>query len=318
VNGNFRFSNVLVTDSSKVTITARDNPGGSNLVLKINDLVQPPSTQYINPIGGIANIDSAIRPYLQNSVKQQNALNKPHVLNVVTITDKAGPKKVSHEDFSSLSGLSLDADHTIGGGQFAGCPVFVQCLTAQVVGLTFSENNYYITRDYNNSSSSSTKMPVAIYVSGMAVDFNYLQNLDANSVESVEIFMNDGFSGINRGTGTKGVLEINMKKQPKGVKISKEQLFDMLPKPYLAEFSPGGYNTARIFYSPKYDDPAKAAAITDYRSTIYWSPSVVTDKTGTASFEFFNADGTGPYKAIIQGIDKDGNIGWYVYRYQVQ
>jgi len=45
---------------------------------------------------------------------------------------------------------------------------------------------------------------------------------------------------------------------------------------------------------------------------------VLTDANGSASFDFFNADGAGTYRAVIQGIDKDGNIGWYVYRYKVQ
>jgi uncharacterized protein YfaS (alpha-2-macroglobulin family) len=56
----------------------------------------------------------------------------------------------------------------------------------------------------------------------------------------------------------------------------------------------------------------------DRRSTIYWNPNIFTDKTGNASFEFFNGDGTGTYRAVIEGIDKDGNIGRYVYRYKVQ
>jgi hypothetical protein len=152
----------------------------------------------------------------------------------------------------------------------------------------------------------------------MAVDFNYLANIDPNMVESVEIFNNDGFSSINRSSGTNGVLVINTKKIPKGEKISKDQLMDLMPKYNVVEFAPGGYNTTRIFYAPRYDNPAGSSVGTDLRSTIYWNPAVLTDKSGNASFEFFNADGTGTYKAIIEGIDKDGNIGRYVYHYKVQ
>jgi uncharacterized protein YfaS (alpha-2-macroglobulin family) len=91
----------------------------------------------------------------------------------------------------------------------------------------------------------------------------------------------------------------------------------MLPKAYQVEYTPGGYNVTRLFYSPRYTSTT-ATGSGDFRSTVYWNPAVITDKNGSASFDFFNADGTGTYKAIIQGIDKDGNIGWYVYRYQVQ
>ena len=152
----------------------------------------------------------------------------------------------------------------------------------------------------------------------MEVDFSYLNNVNPDMVESVEVFNSDGFSGINRGTNTKGVLEVNMKKVPVGEKISKDQLMDMLPKPYLVTITPGGYNATRLFYTPKYANPATANIGVDFRSTIYWNPVVLTDNNGVASFDYYNADGTGTYRAIIQGIDKDGNLGWYVYRYKVQ
>jgi hypothetical protein len=187
-------------------------------------------------------------------------------------------------------------------------------LGTAVLGVTFEDNNFYVLRDYN----SGKKVPMAIYVNGMPVDYSYLMNVDPNMVESVEVFFKDGLSSINRTTGTNGVLVVNTKKIPKGEKISKEQLMEMLPKNNVVEFTPGGYNTTRLFYSPKYNNPAGNTGSTDLRSTIYWNPDVITDKSGNASFEFFNADGTGTYRTIIEGIDKDGNIGRYVYHYKVQ
>ncbi len=83
MSGNFRFSNIMVSDSSRVTVNARDNPGSNNLVITLDGMVLPPSTQYINPVGGITNIDSTLRPYLQNSKK----FNNPHSLNEVVIKE---------------------------------------------------------------------------------------------------------------------------------------------------------------------------------------------------------------------------------------
>lgn len=310
-NGNFRFSNVIVSDSSKVSVDGRDNTGGSNLVLTLDPMLAPPSTQYINPVGGITNIDSTLRPYLENSKRQ---LSSMHVIKEVVIKSTVTVKKPSHSDYSTLSGLSMEADHTIPGERFKDCNIVLDCLIASGLGITFDNNNFYVTRDYNQNR----KIPMAIYVGGMPVDINYLANIDPKMVESVEVFNSDGFSGINRTTGTNGVLVVNTKKIPKGEKISKQQLMDLLPKNNVVEFVPGGYNATRIFYSPKYDNPGNRRDGVDLRSTIYWNPDIITDKNGTTSFDFFNADGTGTYKAIIEGIDKDGNIGRYVYRYKVQ
>jgi hypothetical protein len=310
-NGAFRFPNVLVSDTSRIKISARDNPNSNNLMLSIDPLVGPPSTLYINPTGEIANIDSTLRPYLQNSKRQ---FNMPHALEGVVIKAKPNVKKIDHTEYGALTGLSMLADHTIEGDKFKDCNFFTDCLITAGMGLTFENNNFYITRDYN----AGKKIPVAYYVNGMSVDYNYLLNVDPKMVETVEIFNNDGVSSINRTTGTNGVLSVITKKVPKGEKISKEELLNLLPKNYEVEFIPGGYSTARTFYSPKYENTSGSSTGTDFRSTIYWNPVVLTDKSGNASFEFFNSDGVGTYKAVIEGIDKDGNIGRYVYRYKVQ
>jgi hypothetical protein len=310
-NGVFRFPNVLVSDTSKIKITARDNPNGNNLMLTIDPIPGPPSTVYINPVGEISNIDSTLRPYLQNSKRQ---FNIPRTLEGVEIKAKPNIKKPSHSDYGALSGLSMIADHEIPGERFKDCNSFTDCLIGAGLGLTYDNNNFYVTRDY----SAGKRIPVAYYVNGMPVDYNYLYNVDPKMVESVEIFNNDGLSSINRTTGTDGVVVVNIKKMPKGDKISKDELLAMLPKSNEIEFIPGGYSTSRVFYSPKYENNTGNQAATDFRSTIYWNPLILTDKTGNTSFEFFNSDGTGTYKAVIEGIDKDGNIGRYVYRYKVQ
>src|SRR3569833_833113 len=62
MSGNFRFSNVLVSDSSKVTLNARDNIGSSNMVLTVSFFVMSSTSIFNNQTGYVANIDSAIRP----------------------------------------------------------------------------------------------------------------------------------------------------------------------------------------------------------------------------------------------------------------
>lgn len=311
MSGNFRFSNVMLSDTSRVTLNARDNPNGSNVVITVDPITAPPSTQYINYITEITNMDSTLRPYLENAKKQ---FNTTHELKEVVIKAEKVEKKMSHTDYPQLTGLSMDADHTIPGNRFTGCNVFSDCLISSALGLTYDNGNLYITRSFNNGN----KLPVAIYVNGMSVDFNYLMNVDPKQVESVEIFNSDGLSNINRTTNTNGVVVVNYKKQPKGEKITKEQLLAMMPKPYEMNLVPGGYSPAREFYAPKFDTPAGSSIGVDRRSTIFWNPKVVTDKDGNATLEFFNADGTGTYRAVIEGIDKDGNIGRAVYHYKVQ
>lgn len=80
----------------------------------------------------------------------------------------------------------------------------------------------------------------------------------------------------------------------------------------------GGYDFRREFYSPNYDNPKTETQIADLRTTIYWNPNIITDEKGKATINFFNADGTGNYHVITEGLDKQGDLGRQVFKYVVK
>ena len=257
------------------------------------------------------NIDSTLSVYLKNTKRQYAGTR---MLKEVVIVAKSEVKKPSHTDYPALTGLSPQPDHVVSGVQLSGCNFLLDGLRGAAFGFTFDNDNFYLTRDYNQGNKST---PAAIYYNGMPVDVNYLSNIDSKTVESVELFNNDGLSSINKMSNTKGVIVITGKKQPKGEKISLAQLRDMLPQTNLITITPQGYGRVMEFYVPKFSVPKTNMAYSDLRTTIYWNPKIITDATGKASFDFFNADGKGLYRAVLEGIDADGNIARYVYHYKV-
>lgn len=307
--GNFKFSNLVFNDSSKVTISAKYNPNYKNMMLTLNGAPTPTITKNFNAAEEILNIDSTLTPYLENSKKQYAYL---HTLKDVTIKAAAKPK-ASHRDYPALSGLSQIADHEISGNQLAGCNMLINCLQGTIPGVTYANNNFYVSRDYNQGK----KVPMGIFVNGMMGDINILNTISADNIESIEVFLKDELGLTTKAYNINGLLVINQKKAPKGIKISKSQLMDLLPKNYEITFSPQGYTKERQFYSPKYDVAANLNR-SDLRTTIYWNPKIITDKAGNASFEFYNADGKGQYKVIIEGTDGKGNLGRSVFRYTVK
>ncbi|WP_237487972.1 carboxypeptidase-like regulatory domain-containing protein [Hufsiella arboris] len=310
-DGNFKFENLSFADSSEVTISARNNVNSKAMRLTMNGQSFPEIAPNMNYPDEVLNIDTALDTYLKNSSKQY-AFTR--MLKEVQVTAKQAVKKPSHMDYGALTGLSPQADHIVNGEQFAGCNVFIQCLQTAALGLTYNDNNFYITRAYNNGN----KTPVQIYMGGLAVDINALSSVVPSEVESVEIFLNDGLSGINRMSNTNGVLVVNMKAKPKGKKMSADEWKKLFPDQNAVTFQPQGYTLAKQFYVPKYSGPKTSLQANDYRSTVYWNPQVITDQTGAASVEFYSSDGKGTYKAVIEGIDKDGNIGRSVYRFNVK
>jgi hypothetical protein len=310
MSGNFKFSNVIVPDTSKITLSARNNPNSKNLVINVNGELYQKLSKNPNLPDEVVNIDSAMRPYLDNSRKQyQNS----RVLKEVVIKATKFEKKPSHNDFGTFAGLPGMADHEISGDQLKDCPLLINCLSTMAFGLTYVDNNFYITRDYN----AGKKVPVQIYIGSMPVDVNFLSSISGAEVASVEIFLKDGVSGINRMNQTNGVLIIN-KKVIKKEKITLAQLQALIPKQNVVTFAIQGYSKAREFYMPKYDVTKQSSLGNDLRNTIYWNPKIITDKNGVASFNFFNSDARGSYRAIIEGLDAEGNLGRQVIHFAVK
>jgi len=308
--GLFNFQNLTFPDSSQVVVSAKYNPNAANLMIMLDGTPTAGAAKNVNNADEVTNIDTVLSAYLSNSQKQYRYLR---TLKTVEIKGTA-VKKPSHADHSALAGLSMVPDHLITGDRLStGCGQFLNCLKTMATGMTFDTENFYVSRDYNQGG----RTPVQVFINGNPVDTRDVNNVNPAEVESVEVFLKDDLGTVDRAYGTKGVLVINTKKAPVGKKISKQELMDMLPKTNIITFSPMGYSKEREFYSPKYL-PSVTYQNNDLRTTIYWNPKLITDDKGNVSFEFFNADGKGSYRAVVEGIDKNGNVGRAVYRYTVK
>ncbi len=311
-SGYFVFTNLVFQDSSKVILSAKNNVGANGLVITPNGETYPLVTKNINAPDNVTNIDSVLTTYLRN-IKMQYG---NHILKEVVIKAKPVEKRPSHMDHASLTGLSPEPDHIINGPQLLGCNDLLTCLKGGAMGLTYENDQFYITRDYAQGNKNT---PVQVYMDGTPVETSYLMNIQPNAVESVEIFLNNGITNIGAMNNTKGVLEVNSKVMPKGEKISLSQLKQLLGSPNVVTLTPMGYPKGKEFYVPKYAVAKPSIESPDLRTTIYWNPVIITDKaTGKASFDFSNADGRGNYRVVIEGIDIDGNLAHYVYHYRVE
>jgi len=311
-DGRFRFPNLLFSDSTQVFLSARNNVRASDLVLTVDG--DPYQKISVNPAAPdeIMNIDSTLSPYLKNSKVQAN---NSHILKEVVIKDTRIKKTITHKDYSSLSSLSSEPDHLVTPNMLQGCNNLLDCLKVFATGMIFENDNFYVMRDYN----AGKRVAAQVFVKGMPVDVNYLSNMTADGIESVEVFLKDELGLVNSAYNSNGAIVVNLKKAPEGEKITLAQLRDLIPPKNEITFTPKGYVVKRSFYMPRYSGPrALQPNQIDTRTTIYWNPNIITDPTGTASFEYFNADGKGTYRAIIEGMDKDGNIGRQLFKYTVK
>ncbi|RKR85612.1 TonB-dependent receptor-like protein [Mucilaginibacter gracilis] len=307
--GRFLFNDLTFADSSKFRLQGRTKKDGDNVVVVL-DKIKPPAigkNKYVTD----ADVNSTMVTYLKNSKKQYDEFSKygmtskTNVLKEVNIKDKK--QELRHTD-----NLNAGNNHEwiVKADKLAQHLRLIDAMVG-VPGVTINPITHVA------SSRTGTMMIVldGNPMDGVPGQPYTLDDIDISTVASIEV-LNLAQSVIYGSRGQGGVLLVTSKQTP-------EDYADSWGKQEVSadgvlSFKPKGLYKAREFYAPRYDDPKINKSIADLRSTIYWNANIITDKDGKAAVEFFNADNPGTYRAVIEGIDTDGNMVRRVYRYKVE
>jgi TonB-dependent SusC/RagA subfamily outer membrane receptor len=174
-----------------------------------------------------------------------------------------------------------------------------QALQGRVAGLNFIGNVPYI-----------RNQPAQVIMDGMFVEADFLTTIPPQDVESIEILKSIAYTAIYGSNGGGGLIIITTKRGKSGYSTNTYA-------PGLVTYNPIGIFEPKEFYVPNYEISSTNANTADLRTTIYWNPKIITDSIGKAKVEFYNADGNGNYKIILEGMDLNGHIGRKVIRYKV-
>ncbi|HVW13594.1 MAG TPA: TonB-dependent receptor plug domain-containing protein [Mucilaginibacter sp.] len=303
--GNFCFSNLVFQDSAKFILQAANAKNRNYTKINyINDKPEPGKYTLV-PLA-----DSAagyLATYMNNARKQASltGLLKGKMLKGATIKDRPVKRDDDYRT-DSFAGAG-HADQVMHADEIEKIQgPLTTSLNGRLKGVIFVGGNGGVVPVLGIFHGG----PMLVVIDGFEdtdhrIDLN---SFSANDIETVEV-LKFASTAVYGADGGEGVLVITTKRgglDPKNIKS-----IGILP------ITVNGFYEAREFYSPKYDvDPNTTRP--DLRSTIYWQPELATDKNGNASFEYYNADGTGTYRVVIEGIDDKGNIGRQVYRYKVE
>jgi hypothetical protein len=190
------------------------------------------------------------------------------------------------------------------------CIDFLECLMNKIPGVQRKDGEYSFVR--HSAQSLNANPIIKFMLDGVFVTPGDLQSVNIGNVETVEVLNSSSYLNVY-GTSAPGGLIIvttRMGSAPQNDAIA----YKSVPGVIYTKFN--GYYKAKEFYTPKYT--ATNSNITDNRTAIYWNPNIITDASGKFTAEYFNSDVKGSYRAVVEGIDNDGNIGRYVYRYRVE
>jgi hypothetical protein len=137
-----------------------------------------------------------------------------------------------------------------------------------------------------------------LFLNEMSSDISMVQNLNMADVAYIKVFRPPFFGAQGGGSG--GAIAVYTKKGT-NVYNSDVKGLDFAKIP--------GYNSEKEFYSPDYSKYDERNTDADYRSTLYWNPFILTDKTSRRQlFTFYNNDVTRRFRVVIEGCDEQGRL----------
>ncbi|HVW12955.1 MAG TPA: hypothetical protein VHB54_03985 [Mucilaginibacter sp.] len=306
-NGRFVFDKLMIIDSLRCKIQAHTAKNGQNVVVTIDDSLPQLPNYGISAAGDstiVIRVATPARQPVSNIPDKIPANGHAKALKGVTI--KA--TKPLLENSSNLNGPG-NADQVVLFKNISlACPSIAECLIGKLVGVFFKydpQNFDYFPCMYSDGNIVILK----IMVDGVMIDPKYLNTIPVETVESVELLRSSNYTSIYGNDAHNGLILVNTKKG---------NFSGITSKPNIANYTVKGYYKAREFYSPKYDHTGPGNSTADNRITVYWKPNIITGKDGKAWIEYYNADGKGTYRVIVEGIDENGRLGRAVYRYKVE
>jgi hypothetical protein len=317
-DGKFSFDGIFLEDSIKFAVQARTVKNSDHAIIVIDTLPRMRVSANKNMPDISTNISGTLKAYLDNGRKQDDIYEKSGQLDKVQRLKEVRIKAKRLKAISNLTPQGMyklpneeSADKVINFGEDDAHYITLgMALQARLPGIAITQGQYG-SELQELGARASGKETITLYLNGEKIQGAGAQSeiLDGSilpeDVAKVEIVRQN-------------VAMVNYLGGPAVMIITKLGTSRKQYNPSMANVTPKGFNKVREFYSPKYDKPGAADQIPDLRTTVYWNPRIKTDEKGQTSFSFFNADGPGTYKVIIEGINAAGELGREVYRYTVQ
>lgn len=163
-------------------------------------------------------------------------------------------------------------------------------LRGKVAGLQIAGAGSNVTLSWRGGSPS-------VFLNEMNSDIDMVQSTPMSDVAMIKVFRPPFFGAAGGGSG--GAIAIYTKKgeaansNVKGLDFTKVN----------------GYAPVKEFYSPNYSADSSDKTRGDYRTTLYWNPYLLFDKTTRRiSLPFYNNDNGKRLRVVIEGLNEAGKL----------
>jgi hypothetical protein len=137
------------------------------------------------------------------------------------------------------------------------------------------------------------------YLDEMQTDVSFVSNLNMNDVAYVKVF-SPGTTGAISSSGG-GAIAIYTKKGGDRTPDDKSK--------GLSYVQIAGYTPVKQFYSPDYASSTALTDLPDLRTTLFWTPYILLDKTKKrAKIQFYNNDISRRFRVVLEGFNSNDKL----------
>jgi len=311
--GHFVFNNVNFQSGAQLILKTPSASGKNATAVVLDKQKSNEVVNAIDPVLSSYNSKADILASLQNNQSQGPLTASVTTNSVLLKQDKViAPKRDDNYISSSLLGPG-HANQVIHADAIKDAPLLSTGLNGIAKSVIFLKGVPYLSGGEILSGGSEYLQPMMVAIDGTILPTSSgIDDINPSTVETVEILKQDN-AAIYGENANAGVIVITTRQlMNNDASASKET------SPGIFAINPMGYYKEREFYSPVYSADVPANKFPDTRTTIFWKPDVTTDASGNTTLQYFNSDGTGTYRIVIEGIDANGNLGRLVMRYKVQ
>ena len=126
-----------------------------------------------------------------------------------------------------------------------------------------------------------------VLMDGARVDANFLSTVNKNDIDRIDVVKDIGY-----GSAMPPILAV----------FSRHGSLLTTKAPGIHKIKYPGLYRAREFYSPDFSVENKLHAYPDFRTTVYWNPTIQTDAYGNFEFSFYSADAITTYRLTVEGM----------------
>lgn len=256
--------------------------------------VKPDADQYAFAQNPDANAVTAIADVSNKRQMQEDARRKVQTLAAVEVKAKKKSRQEEiDEEYTSPMFRSMDAKIFVIEDDMAAQAQLnvLYYLQSRVAGLQVRMGGP------NGAQLSWRGGTPGLYLNEMPVDAMMIESTPMSDIAMVKVFPPPFFGGFGGGSG--GAIAVYTKKGRSAMESVKGLDFARVP----------GYSPIKEFYSPDYANYQPSNNDVDYRTTLYWNPSVFTNKQNRRILiTFYNNDITTRIRVVVEGTNVEGKL----------